>query len=289
VSSDWPVSPIAETASPHRLGAALTYARRYALFTLVGIAGEDDVDAPDLLPGNGGLLSQIDPSRTAPYADELHINQPPQAALGTSGQPQRRTRSERPQPPTLPSDAAGILCRQLVSELEQMDPEALASWALRALPLKNQLPTADAQTVEAAFSARLGQLGDSESTARDQDLGGSRNESGPVGANEPTVTFLAKPVRERSREHLRFVASQPCLACGRTPSDAHHLKFAEQRAMGRKVSDKFTVPICRLHHRELHRHGDECVWWSALGMDPLFVAATLWSKTTSVASTAETY
>src|SRR5215469_18832675 len=48
IASDWPVCPIAETLRPHRMGAALTYARRYALFTLVGIAGEDDVDAPDL-------------------------------------------------------------------------------------------------------------------------------------------------------------------------------------------------------------------------------------------------
>ena len=48
VSSDWPVCPVTETATPHRMGAALTYARRYALFTLVGIAGEDDLDAPDL-------------------------------------------------------------------------------------------------------------------------------------------------------------------------------------------------------------------------------------------------
>src|SRR5438105_13833187 len=48
ICSDWPVCPVSETASPHRMGAALTYARRYALFTLVGIAGEDDLDAPDL-------------------------------------------------------------------------------------------------------------------------------------------------------------------------------------------------------------------------------------------------
>ena len=48
MSSDWPVCLVAETAAPHRMGAALTYARRYALFTLVGIAGEDDLDAPDL-------------------------------------------------------------------------------------------------------------------------------------------------------------------------------------------------------------------------------------------------
>ena len=49
MSSDWPVCAISETAAPHRMGAALTYARRYALFTLVGIAGEDDLDAPDLI------------------------------------------------------------------------------------------------------------------------------------------------------------------------------------------------------------------------------------------------
>src|ERR1700729_2990919 len=53
ISSDWPVCPVSETAAPQRMGAALTYARRYALFTLVGIAGEDDLDAPDLeaVPG----------------------------------------------------------------------------------------------------------------------------------------------------------------------------------------------------------------------------------------------
>ena len=59
VSSDWPVCPVGETAAPHKMGAALTYARRYSLFTLVGIAGEDDLDAPDL-PGihlNGGPAS----------------------------------------------------------------------------------------------------------------------------------------------------------------------------------------------------------------------------------------
>jgi len=85
-------------------------------------------------------------------------------------------------------------------------------------------------------------------------------------------------VRERDRDHLRFVASQPCLVCGRTPSDAHHIKFGEQQAMGRKVSDRFAVPICRLHHRELHRRGNERVWWQNQGIDPLVVAATLWAS-----------
>jgi len=93
-------------------------------------------------------------------------------------------------------------------------------------------------------------------------------------------------VRERDRHHLRFVASRPCLICGRAPSDAHHLKFAEQRAMGRKVSDKFTVPICRLHHRELHRRGDERVWWQHQGIDPVAVAASLWATTHEIATPA---
>ena len=86
-------------------------------------------------------------------------------------------------------------------------------------------------------------------------------------------------MRERDRDHLRFVASQPCLVCGRTPSDAHHIKFGEQQAMGRKVSDRFAVPICRLHHRELHRRGNERAWWQSQGIDPLAIAASLWART----------
>jgi hypothetical protein len=90
------------------------------------------------------------------------------------------------------------------------------------------------------------------------------------------VTPLRKPVRMRDRNHLRFVSAQPCLACGRIPSDAHHLRFAERRALGRKVSDEFTVPLCRLHHRELHRRGDELLWWQHLNVDPLDTAQRLW-------------
>ena len=86
-------------------------------------------------------------------------------------------------------------------------------------------------------------------------------------------------MRERDRNHLRFVARQPCLACGRSPCDPHHIKFAEQRAMGRKVSDRFTVPLCRLHHRELHRRGDERGWWKFHDIDPLAIAARLWAIT----------
>ena len=88
-----------------------------------------------------------------------------------------------------------------------------------------------------------------------------------------------EPRRIRDREHVRFVTKQPCLICGRTPSDPHHVRFAQHRALGRKVSDEFTVPLCRGHHREVHRCGDEAAWWRKSSIDPITAARTLWLKT----------
>jgi hypothetical protein len=282
VSSDWPVCPVSETAAPHRLGAALTYARRYALFTLVGIAGEDDLDAHDLAPAVVPPASQNGPQR----ADQgpggyLHQPSPSQAASPPLQSSERRAHPGRAKPASLSSEASDKLRLQLLSELEELsEPEALATWAHRVLPLKNQLSTADAQSLETAFAAKLGQLGDTLPAGRIE----SPATNGREGWSGDRVLTISKPVRERDRNHLRFVASQPCLVCGRGPSDAHHIKFAEQRAMGRKVSDKFTVPICRLHHRELHRRGDERAWWETKGIDPLPLAAALWDRTHAVAS-----
>jgi hypothetical protein len=140
--------------------------------------------------------------------------------------------------------------------------------------------------VEAAFAAKLSELGDAVPATRPRSREANGHESRRLASdpNADGVMTISKPVREHDREHLRFVASQPCLVCGRTPSDAHHIKFAEQRAMGRKVSDKFTVPICRLHHRELHRRGNERSWWQSRGIDPLPIAASLWKETHAVAS-----
>jgi hypothetical protein len=258
-----------------------TYARRYALFTLVGIAGEDDLDAPDL--------------PTAGLSPEAHKN-PPRPEQGPSGSDQpaksngplqvgeKRARTERTKPATLLVDASEDLQRQLISELEQLnESEALATWAQRVLPLKNQLATTDAQTVEAAFEAKLSQLGDAAARPESDQASGHPGRSPSPEIDAEGVVAIGKPVRERDRDHLRFVVAQPCLVCGRTPSDAHHIKFAEQRAMGRKVSDKFAVPICRLHHRELHRRGNEHAWWQSQGIDPLPVAASLWDRTHAVA------
>ena len=93
-----------------------------------------------------------------------------------------------------------------------------------------------------------------------------------------TAFLIAHPRRIRDKDHLAFVAKQPCLLCGRTPSDAHHLRFAQPRAMSRKVSDEFTVPLCRTHHRQLHHAGDEAAWWNDMSVDPLPIAQELWQQ-----------
>src|SRR5689334_13916998 len=138
ISSDWPVCPVSETAAPHRLGAALTYARRYALFTLVGIAGEDDLDAPDLLPA-AAVQAPASPTSSRPGRT-----------------PAKRARADQsPLPQLAPSDSEKLR-QQLVADLDQLrDGEALATWAQQVLPLKNQLSVPDCQAVEAGFAARL--------------------------------------------------------------------------------------------------------------------------------------
>jgi hypothetical protein len=172
-----------------------------------------------------------------------------------------------------------------MSELAQLeDPEALASWAQKVLPLKSQLAQADTEMVEAAFTAKLSQLGDAMSVRAPEPpelpcTNGHDGQPPSAAPNADPIVSIPKPVRERDRNHLRRIAAQPCLLCGRTPSDAHHIKFAELTAMGRKVSDRFTVPICRLHHRELHRRGNERLWWQNQGINPLPIAAALWERT----------
>jgi hypothetical protein len=85
-----------------------------------------------------------------------------------------------------------------------------------------------------------------------------------------------RPRRIRDKAHLRRVAQQPCLVCGRLPAHAHHLKFLEPRSLGLKPSDAFAVPLCRLHHRALHDQGDEQSWWQQHKIDPVSEAQRLW-------------
>jgi DNA recombination protein Rad52 len=95
---------------------------------------------------------------------------------------------------------------------------------------------------------------------------------------------LAEPKRLRDKAHLKFVTSQPCIVCGRQPSDPHHLRFAQPRGLGLKVSDEFTVPLCRVHHRQLHQAGNEVAWWESLQIDALEIARGLWQQSRSPSS-----
>src|SRR6202165_3590311 len=160
IASDWPVCQLADTASPHRMGAALTYARRYALFTLVGIAGEDDLDAPDL---NGALPP---PARADEAGQHVIPDPKPPTPLKAFFQPTPATpelgrrRPVRPPRVLLPADQSLALREQLLSELKAFsDSDALTAWAQRILSLKNQLTTSDAQAVESAFVEKLDTLG----------------------------------------------------------------------------------------------------------------------------------
>jgi hypothetical protein len=117
--------------------------------------------------------------------------------------------------------------------------------------------------------------------SRAQHQGKQRRRSG-VGK---TVLSLSAARRIRDREHVKSVAKQPCLVCGRRPADAHHLRFAQSPALGRKVSDEFTVPLCRGHHREVHRCGDEAAWWTKTGIDASAAARVLWLKSHPLPST----
>ncbi len=109
--------------------------------------------------------------------------------------------------------------------------------------------------------------------------GGPDNLGIGLGARiDKSVLTIGEPRSISDKGHRNFVSSQACLVCGRQPSDPHHLRSAQPRALGRKVSDEFTVPLCRIHHREVHRSSDEAGWWSGFGVDPYLAAAALWAQ-----------
>jgi hypothetical protein len=344
IASDWPVCALSEMATPRRMGAALTYARRYALFTLVGIAGEDDLDAPDLVG---------QPSNCATRAGNGLDREKNGSGAARNGNLSTFAKSRKPWTPpkeSLAPEASATLRDRLVGELSGLaSSEQAAGWAQHALGAKNTLRDVDAAIVEAAFASRMAELGEggeSPLSAPTED-GDSRAETGeppgraelmaalrasaklgaateaslpadrrrrkrksreqppptlsqPAALDQPGVQpqpevppvnnavvwhveksalSLSEPRRYRDRAHLKFVASQPCLRCERQPAEPHHLRFVQPRALGRKVSDEYAVPLCRTHHREVHRQGDEAAWWASAGIDALAVAHRLWQHT----------
>jgi len=165
-----------------------------------------------------------------------------------------------------------------------------AIWAREALAAKNRLAATDAKLVEDAFEHRLSELAPSATVEAADDaapnhvVGAHETLAKGNGAHQAegidkSVLTIATPRRYRNREHLRYVAQQACLICGRKQSDPHHLRYMQPRALGRKVSDEFAVPLCRSHHRAVHRAGDEQAWWTAAGIDPVKVARQLWRQT----------
>jgi hypothetical protein len=265
ISSDWPVCASKDTeVAPHRMGAALTYARRYALFALVGIAGEDDLDAPDAVP------APTTPVRTA-FKPEA-----------------KRNRAIIHRAPILDQAGSARLKDAILAELASLTGESeLLAWAEQGLAKKNTLVEADAQIVEAAYQDKLHEIGVSTAPEAEPVRPGPATAVGETGDHQVAVSpaspdpaakglAIPKEVRKRSKAHLLFVRGQPCLVCKQSPSDPHHLKFAQRRALGRKVSDEFTVPLCRAHHQQLHRHGNEKAWWANLQITPLAVAKDLW-------------
>jgi hypothetical protein len=258
VSSLWPICSAA-IPSAHVKGAALTYARRYALFTLVGIAGEDDLDAPEIA---------IQPEQPRP-------EQPPPQKPGNG-----RMRSSHLSP--LAPDKSAQLRNRLMEEISATDTaDALALWAHRSLPIKNTLMQGDAQAVEAAYVAKLAACSEEHglpAEPSDAEPSEGQDEHDLSSTTHAVVAPLAKPVRRRSKAHLAFVASQPCLICKTSPCDAHHLKIAQPRSLGRKVSDEFTVPLCRKHHQELHHYGNEANWWANMQIAPIPIATELCKK-----------
>jgi hypothetical protein len=311
ISSDWPLCQLSETSAPRRMGAALTYARRYALFTMVGIAGEDDLDAPEI-------------ADEGPKEDRTAENG---LVPNASRSPTRIARPVREKQNAEASVAARV---QLIQEIQTLPEGELESRAIAILKAKNRLSAEDAKQVEEAFEARVS-LDDSAdavtteeptpiptepsepASASPKDVKrprGQERKTNATGSKIPALQVsspsttgdglsaspdeqadgvatkidkskltFGEPRRLRNKVHLKFVASQPCLVCGRSPADAHHLRFTQPRAMGLKVSDEFTVPLCRVHHRDVHSHGDEVAWWQKRAIDPLVTSRALWVST----------
>jgi hypothetical protein len=278
IASDWPVCGIAETATPHRMGSALTYARRYALFTLVGIAGEDDVDAPDLMEPPPETEKPRISSKTKGNGGTQHTRSGHRAAHGGANESISASVSA-----DLSAALSASLAAELLRQIEELNSaDDAAAWAQQRLAAKNQLSAADAQQVENAFTAKLAMVpGEKVETNDPTAVSGGQHFADKTSTPQidKSVLVFPEPRRLRDRYHIRHVIKQPCLICGRRPSDPHHLRFAQSGALGRKVSDEFTVPLCRLHHREIHRCGDETSWWRNNRMDPLASACTLWLET----------
>ena len=254
----------------------------------MGIAGEDDLDAPDL-----GATSKTGVGE--PPRSDHRYQSTGDAAVAARARDAAQL-PVRSAGPVLAADQSALLRERLLGQVVAINStDEAAAWARQNLSAKNTLTVWDARIVEEEFQTRLSIIGDGEGPSEPSnhvsvrsvmpagrpDAGDSQKTS--KASDKPprnsTVRASGKTVRLRDKEHRKFVSRQACLVCGRTPSDPHHLTFMQPRALGHRVSDEFTVPVCRVHHRELHRQGDEAAWWDKVHIDPLPVALRLWQHT----------
>src|SRR5665647_1601045 len=147
ISSDWPVCQLSETSAPRRMGAALTYARRYALFTMVGIAGEDDLDAPDIANDGSKGDKTAEPDRTPSSGLEPTPVRSSQFRAGNPANPPVREK--------LSAEESATARAQLVHEIQTLPEGDLQPRAIAILKAKNRLSADDAKQVEEAFAARM--------------------------------------------------------------------------------------------------------------------------------------
>ena len=164
----------------------------------------------------------------------------------------------------LKGQLSAVLRDQLMSELKDVkSAEDAAHLGSPYSSGEERVESADARQIEDAFQARLAVVQDASGepdglspqvmvAPNAEQAQGSIRKPGPASIDKSHLPY-PEPRRIRDRDHVRFVTKQPCLICGRRPADPHHLRFTQQRALGRKVSDEFTVPLCRGHHREAHR------------------------------------
>jgi hypothetical protein len=194
------------------MGAALTYARRYALFTLVGIAGEDDLDAPDTVAG--------------PSAVQLP------SSNGSNGKQGNGVLHRRP---LLNQEQSAKLRDELLVEIRSLKTDHdVLGWAKNGLARKNTMAEADARAVEIAYEQVLRAAAVPESGVPEKH---SQTEAGVADevSDAPVVglAFPKEPPRKRSKVHLSFVRGQPCVICKQSPCDPHHFRFAQPRALAR--------------------------------------------------------
>ena len=307
------------------MGAALTYARRYALFTLVGIAGEDDLDAPDLQD----QARFKPPARLAETATALAMrsgmvvstNVHPHAPQETESRQPRRHGSRRSV--ILPAaHAIGRAARSVYRRVAHIaSVEQAEDWASKTiLATKNSLGAATLRRSSKRSSAGCRTFSDAsrapvEPSTRQQGKGegdvryanvGLRTRSTNLGeiacARVGAKNACYGSIKQGNFEEPRPASTRVCSrspspsatatrsTCGSSPSSPvwsaaerppiHTTCASLSRARSvAKVSDEFVVPLCRSHHRALHRVGNESAWWKATGIDPLIVARQLWGRT----------